>query len=266
MKNSLTYKGILLAALTGLSANVAFASSGQRTVSTVPDKTSTSYLPSKYDLLHGHAVVQLGGYWSSQGKNQHINIDGLIGDTFTITKDGSSNGLVGFGYFVDGPQRGRFDFSYGINTFYMPKTSVSGNVIQEDLFTNLAYGYNVSHFPVYAMLKSTIDLKSPNYALTVDAGIGPNFMKASGFKEYSLDGGFTLPDNIFSSRSSTQFSATAGIGFKRNHVFGNAPLECGYRFFYLGQGANFNNTSNQVLGSFSTGAMYGNAIICGITV
>lgn len=266
MKKPLPSKGLLLALLTGLSANAAFASSTQGRISSAPDKPSTSYLPSKYDLLHGHAVMQLGGYWTSLGKAQHINIEGLIGDTFTITKNGSSNGLVGLGYFVDGPKRGRFDFSYGINTFYMPKTSVSGNVIQEDLFTNLAYGYNVSHFPVYAIVKSSIDLKSPNYALTVDAGIGPNFMNVSGFKEYSLDGGFMLPDNIFSSRSSTQFSATAGIGFKRNQVFGSAPLECGYRFFYLGQGANFNNTTNQVLSSFSTGAMYGNAIICGITV
>jgi hypothetical protein len=266
MKKTLATKGMLLPILMGLSANAAFASNTQTNTISLQAKSSTSYLPSKYDLLHGHAVVQLGGYWSIQGKSQHINIEGLIGDTFTVTKDSGSNGLVGFGYFVDGPERGRFDLSYGINAFYMPKTSVSGYVTQEGLFNNLAYGYNTSHFPVYAMAKSTIDLKSPNYALTLDVGIGPNFMKASGFKEYSLDGGVTLPDNIFSSRTSTLFSATAGIGLIRNHVFGNAPLECGYRFFYLGDGANFNNTTNQVLSTFSTGPMYANAIVCGVTV
>ena len=153
---------------------------------------------------------------------------------------------------------------YGINAFYLAKTDVTGNVIQENLFTNLSYKYNLTHYPVYVIAKSTIKTKFPQYALTIDTGIGPNFIKADGFQENSLDG-ITIPDNIFSSHTSTTFSATAGFGVKVNQVFGSAPLECGYRFFYLGQG-NFNIATNQVLNTLKTGSNYANAIICSMTI
>lgn len=89
-------------------------------------------------------------------------------------------------------------------------------------------------------------------------------MRADGFQEHSLDG-ITIPDNIFSSHTSTVFSATVGFGVKMKHVFGPAPLECGYRFFYLGQG-NLEPSSNQVLNALNTGSVYANALICSITV
>jgi len=225
-------------------------------------------VPSKWSLSslkEGHPVFQLGGYCGIQGKEQHIDIDSLIGDTFTTENRQASNGLAGIGYFIEGQEKGSFAMSYGVNAFYLAKTSASGNVIQENLFTNLSYGYHITHYPVYAIAKSTWDLKSSKYALTVDAGIGPNFMRADGFQEHSLDGGVTIPDNIFSAYTSTVFSATAGVGVKINSMFGRAPLECGYRFFYLGQGR-FNNTTNQVLNTFGTGTAYGNAILCAITV
>lgn len=216
-------------------------------------------------LKHGHAVLSLGGYWSTQGEQQHINIQGLIGDKFTITNNHSSNGLVGLGYFVDGQEKDFFKMSYGVNAFYLAKNSVTGNVIQENLFTNLSYHYNVTHYPVYAIAKSTVQTKSSKYAFTVDAGIGPNFINTNGFKESSLDGGITVPDNAFSGRTSTTFSATAGVGVKLNRVFGEAPLECGYRFFYLGQG-DFKKNTNQLLNTLNTGSSYANAVICSLTV
>ena len=223
------------------------------------------------DLKHGHTVLQLGGYLSSQGEAQHINIQGLIGDNFSVTKRSGGNGLVGLGYLVDGKdhyfngqERYLFKMTYGINAFYLGKTPVSGTVTQENMFTNLSYGYNVSHFPVYAAAKATVDLKSTPYALTVDAGIGPNFITTSGFQERSLDG-ITLPDRAFSGHTTTTFSAMVGVGLKVNHVFGDAPLECGYRFFYLGQG-NFNTLSNQITNSLSTGSNYANALVCSVTV
>ena len=154
--------------------------------------------------------------------------------------------------------------TYGINAFYLPKTGVMGNVTQENLFTNLSYRYNVTHYPIYAVAKSTIKTKSPKYSLTMDAGIGPNFMNTNRFEESSLDG-VTVPDNVFSGRTAAAFSATAGIGMKINQVFGAAPLECGYRFFYLGQG-NFNKNTNQLLNTLSTGSDFANAIICSIIV
>lgn len=215
-----------------------------------------------------HAVVALGGYWSHSGKAQHINIQGLIGDTFTVTDPDDSNGLVGLGYFIEGLHAHNLSLpnvSYGVQAFYLPRTSVGGNVVQENLFTNLSYVYTETHIPLYAMAKSKIKLKSDHYALNIDAGIGPNFMKVDGFQENSLDGGVTLPDNIFSGRTNTTLSATAGVAISVAKVFGEAPLECGYRFFYLGQG-HLKTTTTQVLNTLNTGSTYANAAVCSIIV
>lgn len=216
-------------------------------------------------LKRGHLVVQAGGYWSHQGKAQHIDIDGAIGDEFTLSKRNGSNGLVGLGYFIDGHQLERVQFSYGVNFFYLPKASVSGTVVQEDLFTNLSYGYHLSHYPVYAAAKAKTKLPVSNLSLTVDAGIGPNFMRTGGFAEHSLDGGITIPDNAFSGHTSTTFSATAGVGLQLANVFGAIPLECGYRFFYLGQGRLSKNT-NQIINNLHTGTAYANAVLCSVRI
>lgn len=215
-------------------------------------------------LKQGHAIFQVGGHWSHQGKAQHVNIQTLIGDDFTVTNHDSSNGLVGLGYFLDGQAKSIFNMSYGLNAFYLAKTGVAGNVVQEGLFTNLSYHYTLTHFPLYAIAKSTIQTQYPQYAINIDAGIGPNFMTAGGFQEQSLDG-ITIPDNIFSTHHSTAFTATAGFGVKVNQVFGPAPLECGYRFFYLGQG-HFGSKSSQVVNNLETGNNFANAVVCSITV
>jgi hypothetical protein len=215
-------------------------------------------------LKEGHGVVQLGGYWSYQGQAQHINIDGLIGDTFTVTRHSGSNGLVGVGYFLDEKRYKLFNMTYGVDAFYLPKTAVNGLVVQEDLFTNLSYNYTMTHFPVYAMAKSIIETKYPHTALIIDAGIGPNFTKTDKFSEQSLDG-ITLPDHIFSGKSSTTFSATAGIALRLDQILGTAPFECGYRFFYLGNGQ-FNTLSNQVNNTLKTGSAYANAAVCSIII
>ena len=270
--NRMEYSKITLALLSMIGSTATLAAS-QPASQPANDNTyllkSPSYFFSRIseslNLKHGHAVVQLGGYWSIQGKAQHVNIEDLIGDDFTVSSNNSSNGLVGLGYFLDGQEKSNFKMSYGVNFFYLPKTGISGTVVQESLFTNLSYGYNVTHYPVYAIAKSTIDLNSTRYALTADIGIGPNFMSVGGFQEQSLDNGVTIPDHIFSGRTTTTFSATAGFGIKLNHVFGEAPLECGYRFFYLGQG-NFNVLTNQVVTHLNTGAAYGNAVMCAITI
>ncbi len=219
----------------------------------------------KYHLAHGHAVVQLGSYWSTQGQSQHINIDGLIGDDFAVTERKGSNGLVGLGYFIDGQEKDLFSLAYGVNAFYLAKTGVSGEVTQENLFTNLSYGYNITHSPVYAAIKSTIHTKYPKYTLTLDLGIGPNFMRTSNVQEQSLDGGITIPENPFSGKTTTTFSVMTGVGVKFNNFFGARPLECGYKFFYLGQGR-FNKNTNQLLDRLNTGRDYANALTCSMTV
>lgn len=232
-----------------------------------PSKTALlSMLP--VFLKQGHIVGQLGGFWSIQGKTQHVDINSLIGDNFTISSKHPNNVLLGIGYLINGKDRSSFNgdskLSYGLNFFYLPKTGVSGTVVQENLFSNLSYGYNISHYPLYAVAKSTINLNAQPIALTIDAGIGPNFMRLSQFHETSLDG-ITIPEAIFSSRTNTVFSATAGLGIKFNHLFGERPLECGYRFFYLGQGS-FNIINNQVTTALNTGNVYANALVCSVTL
>ena len=87
----------------------------------------------------------------------------------------------------------------------------------------------------------------------------------SDFHEKPLDGGITIPDHIFSGRTTTTFSAMAGVGIKLKEVFGQAPLECGYKFFYLGQGS-FGKETEQVVNTLKTGNSYANAVMCSLTV
>ncbi len=214
--------------------------------------------------LKGHPSMQLGGYWSSQGKAQHINILDTIGDDFSVSTRQDSNVAVGAGYFIDGAEKTSFQLSYGINIFYLAKTSVSGYVTQENLFTNLSYSYDVSHLPLLAVAKATINTQSPQYAFTVDLGIGPNFMRTSSFSEQAIDG-ISIPEYPFSVHTTTTFSAMTGIGVKLNNLIGPTPLECGYKFFYLGQG-HFSNNNSQVTNTLNTGNDYAHAVMCSITV
>lgn len=219
----------------------------------------------KHALTHGHGVLQLGGYWNTQGHAQHIDITGLAGDEFSApTPKTPGSGLVGVGYFIDGKDNPVFKPSFGLNWFYLGPTSRSGTVTQENLYTNLGYRYKVTNYPLYAAVQSTFKTHSSKYDMTMNAGIGPNFMTTSKFSEQSL-GANTIPDQIFSGTTTAVFSATAGIGIKINQVFGASPLECGYRFFYLGQGK-FKALNDQINTILNTGEGYANAVMCSFTV
>lgn len=209
--------------------------------------------------------LQLGIFSALQGKAQQININGLIGDYFSINNKAKQNVLVGLGYFIDGLEKHWFNLAYGINLFYLAHASVNGAVTQEDLFTNLAYSYSITNYPIYIASKAQIKNSSNKYNFTLDFGIGPNIINTSNFHETSIDGGITIPDSIFSGHTSTAFSVTAGVGIKLHNIFGRAPLECGYRFFYLGKGQ-LNKLTKEVLNTLSTGNSYANALVCSITV
>ncbi len=157
------------------------------------------------------------------------------------------------------------DLAYGLNFFYLAKTQVSGQIIQEQLFTNLAYRYNVTHYPLYAMVRATMKPQHDYmpFGITVDTGIGPNFIQTSNFSEASLDG-ITLPDNIFKGNSTATFTATAGLAIRFENVLSKTPVECGYRFFYLGQG-DFTKQNDQVLTTLTTGNNFGNALMCSLS-
>lgn len=76
-------------------------------------------------------------------------------------------------------------------------------------------------------------------------------MQTSHYNETPLTP-YSLPDNAFGHYNNVAFTATLGIGLRLNHLFKKAPLERGYRFFYLGQGQLAANT-NQLLNTLKTG-------------
>lgn len=211
---------------------------------------------------YGSFVAHVGAYKGHAGKEQHINIQGLVGSDFSVTDHGNVNWLAGLGYFfnVDRNEYVRVDF--GLDAFYLAKTQVKGKVTQESAFTNLSYEYSVKHLPIYGAVKTLFYTGSPYVNFVLDVGAGVNFLRAYNFNEKSLNG-TTIPDNFFSSKTKTNFSASAGLGIRINNFFRRLPLECGYRFFYLGKGE-LTTTTEQVLNNLHTGNTYANAAVCSI--
>ena len=219
--------------------------------------SSKSYIPK--------ISIQGGAFFATQGRAQHININTLRGDNFSVSNHTSVNGLLGLGLYWPGLKTRYADFSYGVNAYYLPNTVTKGLVTLEKLYTNLSYSYLVTNWPIYfggkALLHNSF-LRKTN--ITLDAGIGFNVINTHSFTEYPLIE-TTIPDAIFLNNTQLAFSATAGIGLRFNDFFGQNPLECGYRFFYLGQGS-FNKATDQVLDSLKTGTSYANALVCSLTI
>lgn len=216
--------------------------------------------PFKDQTLPPNIVFQVGGFSASQGESQDIGIDGLIGDHFTVNDSNDFNYLVGLGYYRPVYQNQTMDVFYGFNGFYLAETEVKGDVEQENLFTNLSYHYSITQYPLYFLGKLVFNTPCDRCKVSLDAGIGPNIIVTSHFRETSLDNGITIPDDIFQGQTNVAFSATAGLGVRLNHLVGPLAMEVGYRFFYLGNGQ-LEKTSNQVLDNLSTGHSYANAFV-----
>ncbi|MCL9685313.1 hypothetical protein [Legionella maioricensis] len=224
-----------------------------------------SFQALSFSPFNGQFVVQGGGFYSNAGKSQHINIRTLTGDQYTVTQSHDQNGLFGLGYLIPGPRVQRVLMNYGVNVFYLPKINVQGTIIQENEFVNLGYSYGIKQVPVYATAKALIMNHSDQLGLTVDAGIGPNFIKTTFVNEWPINNSNAIPDRAFLGRNNTVLTVMAGAGLRINHVFGKAPLECGYRYFYLGKGS-FNKRSAEWLNTLTTGSNYAHAVICSVTV
>ncbi len=227
---------------------------------------STSVTHACCDWNNGKFAFQLGAFNAHQGKAQQVNITGLIGDYFSVTSHNDTKPLLGFGYYVNGPTYNMATTQIGLNGFYLPDAGVGGIVTQEAVFNNLSYGYNVSNYPILLDAKAEFRTSSDRFTPTFDIGIGPSFAQTSNFVEHSLDG-ITIPDNIYSGATSVNFGATVGVGVKFNNVkiYRDSPLECGYRFFYLGEGS-FKKANNQVNTMFKTGNGYANALLCSVAI
>jgi hypothetical protein len=209
-------------------------------------------------------IIQAGGFWGVFGKNQDVDIRYLAGNEYTVDNRNPASWLVGLGYYLEGFNRDRYQLSYGINGFYLGQAPVKGTIIQERLYSNLSYRYEIQNTPIYLAAKANVLTNNPKYNFVLDAGIGPNFMHASQYHETPLTS-YSIPFNNFSTHNSVLFSATAGIGIRLNTLFTPAPVECGYRFFYLGQGqlAIHNDQYNSAL---KTGQTFANALVCGLTL
>jgi hypothetical protein len=211
--------------------------------------------------LNGNFVFEFGGFTISEGKNQNIGIQDLVGNTYT--ENGSDLGLIlGAGYLFHGPQNRLFSIDYGLNAFYLGLTSVDGSILQEQVFENLSYSYQVTNIPIYATTKFNIQTHSDAYHVTLDAGIGPNFVITHDYEETSLDG-VTVPDNLFSGHTQTNLSGMIGMGLRMENAFGHTPLECGYHFFYLGAGY-LNKNNGLVLNNLETRNGYAHALTCSV--
>ncbi len=209
-------------------------------------------------------VVEVGWFTVNQGKSQHVGIDGLIGDDFSVSKSSDQNFLLGLGYYFNGLSKEKVSLLYGLNAFYLAPTKVSGKVTQEGLFTNLSYEYSRTNYPIYAEAKALIHCSSRS-DISMNLGIGPNIVSSGSFKEKSLDGGVTIPDSdLFSRKNVVSCSATAGLGW-RIAALKYLSFEIAYRFFYLGEGE-LKKANDQVKNNLSTGNSYANALIFSISM
>jgi hypothetical protein len=212
-------------------------------------------------LAHGETTLQFGGFIANQGKKQTIDIQDLVGSQYTVNSHTQRNGLVGLAYFVDGPDKKNYQLAYGLNIFYLAPTSITGYVVQELLYRNLSYAYTIQHLPLYFAAKAHVKTKFDQYKLIFDAGIGPNFMRTYDYHE-TPQNSVTIAEKTFTSRSNSTFAATAGVSARINPP-GKTPLECGYRFFYLGEGRLTSNNS-LLVNPLKTGHTFANALVCGV--
>lgn len=205
---------------------------------------------------------QAGFYGVEQGQSQNVKINNLIGDQFIVTNGSDINALIGLSYYKDFRSFSKFKLQYGLDVLYLMQTQVNGTIIQENFFNDFSYSYQVSHVPFYVALKAITETPKKGYELYFDGGIGPNIMITSGFGQQPLNR-YTVGEQLFTGATTATFSAMAGVGLRATEIFSH-PLECGYRFMYLGEGSlNINN--QEVQNKLSTGQIYSNSLICSIS-
>lgn len=214
----------------------------------------------------GSISAEFGGYTTSYHNDPLINIIGLVGNKYKSHNKVDTNLLVGINYLldIDTFASNKFRTSYGLSSYYMGRTKESGKIFQELIFPNLSYKYNVSHFSIYATTKiQTLNL-APAYDINFNLGVGPNFISSYKYSEKPLDN-VTIPNNSFTNQTTTNLSFNLGFGLKINKLLNGQPLECGYKFFYLGEGSLKKNNS-QIINKLKTGTLYANALTCTFTV
>lgn len=232
-------------------------------------KTTTSThqkLLEKFKAKHLQFGFVAGGYVARQGSGQHIAISGLVGNFYSVTNHQVGGGLVGLRYYFKSLafDNDEYELQYSLSSYFFSHTSVLGYVTQENLFTNLRYQYQLSNIPTYLGLKLTKLFDESRYNATIDLGFGVNRLSTSLFYEQSLTS-YSLPDLLFKGTDTYAFTMMTGLGLKLKNAFGTHPLECGYRFFYLGEGK-LTSANVLVSDSLKTGLNYANVISCELSI
>lgn len=215
-----------------------------------------SYSPDEFDASFGY-------FKSTQGKFQHINKTGLLGDDYSITSNHPESVFVGFGalWHVKNLKSGVLFGGAELN--YYNAVPTKGNIAIEGAFTNLAYQYDVSNTALIFKLQHRKMLTNLPFSLNVELGVGPNIMSSTSYLESSLDNGITTPANTFSSKTVITYAATAGVSLMSKEDGQHYKYSLGYRFNLLGQGKLSPNVAN-VETSLFTGNVYNHALVLSI--
>ncbi len=220
---------------------------------------------------HHHVQVQLGDiYIRPSHQDQTIGITDELPDVFSVTSyTNPQRFLFGLGLFFDLPFDCRDTFSLGLDAFYFGQITVKGDILQQQTNDLFRYQYAVTNFPIFAATKATLRNDHELFndmAITLDFGIGPN-IQTTRYNQYPTDSLISIQPSLFFGKndlSGIGFAATAGVGLKLDDFLITVPLECGYRFFYLGQGklsinSNANVETNLAIPSLAQ------AVVCSIT-
>ncbi len=214
-------------------------------------------------LKQGEINLHAGWFDAHQGKSQHVSIQDLIGDHFSVRKNWDDNVLVGLGFYLPWKDFFCMQWQYGLDAYYLADTTVKGTITQENLYTNLSYRYNITNYPIYIALKGIYHYNE-QYQITFDAGIGPNVISTSSYKESTLNAD-TLPDHLFSGNNRVALTVNLGVGLRLQPWAKLLPVEIGYRFFYLGQ-SRLSTANTTVTDHLYTGQSYAHAIIATIAL
>lgn len=216
------------------------------------------------DKTSSHTIVQFGSLMSFPSKSNELSGPYLPANQYNLNKQTSNGGLLGLGYFIDAQDKDRYFLSYGINGFYLGKTPVNSKSSDNTKYTSSNNLYDIQHIPIYLAAKAHVKDNTEFFNITFDAGVGPNFMRTTDVGD-PMRTSYSATDNPYASHTNVALAATAGVGLRLNRIFGKSPLECGYRFYYLGQGQ-LPMANDQLINTIKTGNNYANALMCSATV
>lgn len=221
--------------------------------------SNIAYAGSVKKLLPDEYVIELGVYTSSQGKEQHINKTGLIGDQYELTHSKDTAGLISLSALWQVKDFEAGSFSLGINYSYFDNTTVNGEILIENALRNLNYSYTLHHNELLLLAHFKSPIKKSGLETLIEVAVGPNFMTSQNYIEKSLDG-TTAPSSTFKGKTTSTLAFRAGASLLASNISKTGQVALGYQFNYLGKGS-LNAAIGNVLNNLETGNIYSHAIV-----